>query len=33
MLGKLTDDDVDSLTRALGPMGRLADQETGHEDS
>jgi DNA-binding MarR family transcriptional regulator len=32
MLSKLTDDDVDSLTKALGPMERLADRETGHED-
>src|SRR5215212_6044354 len=33
MLGKLTDDEVETLTRALGPMERLADQGTGQEDS
>ena len=32
MLGKLTEDDVETLTKALGPMERLADQEPGHED-
>ena len=29
MLGKLTDDDVETLTRAVGSMERLADRETG----
>jgi hypothetical protein len=33
MLGKLTDDDVETLTKALGPMERLADQGTGQEDA
>src|SRR6478736_1106506 len=33
MLGKLTDDDVDTLTKALGPMERLADKEPGHEEA
>ena len=32
MLGKLTDDDVETLTKALGPMERLADREIGHEE-
>ena len=32
MLGKLTDDDVETLTKAVGPMERLADQETGHDE-
>src|ERR1700749_4287868 len=32
MLGKLTDDDVETLTKALGPMERLADRETGHNE-
>ena len=32
MLGKLTDDDVETLTKALGPMERLADQEPGQEE-
>ena len=26
------DDDVETLTKALGPMERLADQETGHDE-
>jgi DNA-binding MarR family transcriptional regulator len=33
MLGKLTNDDVETLTKALGPMSRLAGQESGHEES
>ena len=32
MLGKLTEDDVETLTKALGPMERLADKEPGHEE-
>lgn len=32
MLSKLTDDDVETLTKALGPMERLADRETGAEE-
>jgi DNA-binding MarR family transcriptional regulator len=32
MLSKLTEDDVETLTKALGPMERLADQETGQEE-
>src|ERR1700712_3000256 len=33
MLGKLTNDDVETLPKALGPMSRLAGQESGHEES
>ncbi|MDT5097000.1 MAG: hypothetical protein QOC76_737 [Mycobacterium sp.] len=33
MLGKLTNDDVETLTKALGPMSRLADQGSGQEES
>src|SRR6476620_2683913 len=33
MLGKLTEDDVETLTKALGPMERLADKEPGHEEA
>jgi DNA-binding MarR family transcriptional regulator len=29
MLGHLSEDDVETLTKALGPMERLADAETG----
>ncbi len=33
LLGKLSDDDRETMTKALNAMDRLADQETGHEDS
>jgi DNA-binding MarR family transcriptional regulator len=33
MLGKLSDDDVETLTRAVGSMERLADRETGHDEA
>ena len=32
MLSRLTEDDVETLTKALGPMERLAERETGQED-
>jgi DNA-binding MarR family transcriptional regulator len=32
MLGRLSDDDVETLTKALGPMERLAERESGQED-
>jgi DNA-binding MarR family transcriptional regulator len=31
LLGKLSADDVEALTKALGPMEHLADQEGGQE--
>jgi DNA-binding MarR family transcriptional regulator len=33
MLGRLSDDDVETLTKALRPMERLADAQTGQTDS
>ena len=33
MLSKLSEDDVETLTKALGPMERLADKETGQAEA
>ncbi|GFG53433.1 MarR family transcriptional regulator [Mycolicibacterium agri] len=32
MLSKLSEDDIETLTKALGPMERLADQEVGQDE-
>jgi len=33
MLSKLSEDDIETLTKALGPMERLADQEVNQDES